>query len=360
MTEAPPAPQAPSVHPARWGLAAALFAATFFTTTTLGAVWSLYSRLDVMVDPNVVAPWLSPTVVASVWSRPEWLRLGLSYSLPLLFILLCHELGHYLTSRRYRIATTPPFFLPLPLALGTFGAFIRIREPFPDKRKLFDVAVAGPIAGFVALLPVLVYGIRHSPPVAIATVPAGEAIMPGNNLALWATTRLVHGVLPDGVMLNLHPFVLAAWVGLLATSINLLPVGQLDGGHVLYALAGERHRQIARAAWLVIALGAFFSLGWLVWAFIVLLIGIGHPPVLDTTVGLDRKRKVLAAIALLILVVSFMPAPERRVVVGAPATERPLQRAALGVGAAPPPAAAAGGRSSTNVTGPSLTNSTSM
>jgi Zn-dependent protease len=358
VSEAPPALLVSTSPPARWGLAAALFAATFFTTTTLGAVWSLYARVDVMVD---LAPLLSPRVVAAVWSRPEWLRLGLSYSLPLLFILLCHELGHYLTSRRYRISTTPPFFLPLPLALGTFGAFIRIREPFPDKRKLFDVAVAGPLAGFVALVPFLVYGIRHSAPVPVVAIAGGELFVPGQNLALWLTSRLVHGELPAGMMLNLHPFVLAAWVGLLATSINLLPVGQLDGGHILYALAGERHRRIARVVWLVVAAGAVFSIGWLVWALIVLIIGIGHPPVLDPAQGLDRKRKALAAVALLILVASFMPSPQRSVSLGpATAPSRPLQRAGLAIGVAAPPSAAPGGTSSTNVTGPSLTSSTSM
>jgi membrane-associated protease RseP (regulator of RpoE activity) len=300
----------------RWALAVALFVATFFTATTLGAVWTLYSRLDVMVDPREIALWLSPTVVASVWSRPEWLLLGLAYSLPMLLIFLCHELGHYLTCRRYGIASTPPFFLPFPFALGLLGAFIRIRSPFPDKRRLFDVAVAGPIAGFVALLPFLAYGIWRSPPVALASVPAGEAVMPGPNLAIWAMTRLVHGPLPEGTMLNLHPFVLAGWVGLLATSINLLPVGQLDGGHILYALVGERHRRIANVLWVVVALGGFFSIGWLVWAFVIRVIGIGHPPVVDHRLGLDTKRKVLATVALLILLVSFMPSPDRRVVVG--------------------------------------------
>jgi len=314
-TGAPPPSEPPSAPPpTRWGLAAALFVATFFTSTTLGAVWTLYSRLDVMVDESI-APWLSPTVVRSVWSRPEWLQLGLQYSLPLLFILLCHELGHYLTCRRYRIASTPPYFIPVPIALGTLGAFIRIRSQFPDKRRLFDVAVAGPIAGFVALLPFLVYGLAHSPPVRTSSVPI---FLPGNSIAIAGISRWLHGELPPGTFLYLHPFVLAAWVGLLATSINLLPVGQLDGGHILYALAGGRHRAIATVAWGAIALGAFFSLGWLLWAAIVLLIGLGHPPVTDPTIGLDGKRKVVAGLALLILVVSFMPSPERRLVVGPP------------------------------------------
>jgi membrane-associated protease RseP (regulator of RpoE activity) len=297
-----------------------LFVATFFTATTLGAWWVLYSRLDIMISPDQIGPWLSPTVVRNVWSRPEWLRLGLSYSLPLLFILLCHELGHYLTCRRYGVAATPPFFIPFPLALGSLGAFIRIRSLVPDKRKLFDIAVAGPIAGFVALLPFLVLGVVRSPPVVVASAPTGEAFVPGASLAIWGVNRLVHGALPPGTMLNLHPFVLAAWVGLLATSINLLPVGQLDGGHILYALVGERHRQIANVAWVIVALGGFFSLGWLVWALIIRVIGVGHPPVSDSTIRLDGKRKVLAVVAILILVACFMPSPERRVLVGPPPT----------------------------------------
>jgi len=337
--------------PRQWVIAAGLFVATFFTTTTLGAVWSLWARLDVTVD---VVPFLLPSVVAQVWSRPEWLRLGLSFSLPLLFILLCHELGHYLTCRRYRISSTPPFFLPLPIMLGSLGAFIRIRDPFPDRRQLFDVAVAGPIAGFVALLPFLIYGVAHSPPLPLASSPPGAVLVPGPNLALWLASRCLHGALPNGTMLNLHPFVLASWVGLLATSINLLPVSQLDGGHILYALAGEQHRRVARVVWVFLALGGFFSLGWVLWALIVLLIGLGHPPVVDPNVLLDRKRKALAVVAFVIFVLSFLPSPATELRVGPARQLRPAQRAAAGAPAPP------GGSSSTNVTGPSLTSSTSM
>jgi membrane-associated protease RseP (regulator of RpoE activity) len=301
----------------RWALSLALLVTTFLTTTTLGAVWSVYSRLDVMVDPTRIATWLSPTVVVAVWSQREWLGLGLRFSLPLLFILLSHELGHYLTCRRYRVSATLPYFVPAPIALGTLGAFIRIRSVVPDKRKLFDIAIAGPIAGFVALLPVLVYGIAKSPAVAATTGPSGIAQLPGHSLTMLAVTRLVHGELPAGVILNLHPCVLAAWVGLLATSLNLLPVGQLDGGHILYALVGgRRHRQIAFVAWMVVVLGGYYFLGWLLWAAAILVIGLGHPPTRDDRERLDRPRQTLALLAVLILLLSVMPVPIRAVPVG--------------------------------------------
>jgi len=318
-----PRPVRPEMPPPRqrWGLAAALLVATFLTTTIVGAVWVAMARLDVSITDERITPWLSPTVVHAVLHTPGWLRLGLEYSLPLLFILLCHELGHYLMCRRYRTASTVPYFIPLPAALGTLGAFIRLRSLLPDRRKLFDMAVAGPLAGFVALLPFLVYGIARSPVVPITASPPGIVVVPGPNLLIWLLTRALHGPVPAGAMLNLHPFVIAAWVGLLATAINLLPVGQLDGGHILYALVGDRHRRIAQGIWLLIALGAFFYIGWLVWALLIRIIGVGHPPVLDPAPRLDGKRKALAAAALLVLVLSFTPAPQREVLVGPSAAQ---------------------------------------
>jgi membrane-associated protease RseP (regulator of RpoE activity) len=237
--------------------------------------------------------------------------------------------------RRYRAPCTLPYFIPVPAALGTLGAFIRLRSMLPNRPKLFDMAVAGPLAGFAALLPFLVYGIALSPVIRIDSGPPGGVIIPGANLGIWLVTRLVHGPLAPGTMLNLHPFVIAAWVGLLATSINLLPVGQLDGGHILYALVGERHRQIALVIWALISLGAFFYIGWLVWAVLLLVIGVGHPPVADLQPRLDAKRKALAALALLVLVFSFTPNPQRAVLVG---SSRPTQKVSLPAHGSAPPA----------------------
>jgi membrane-associated protease RseP (regulator of RpoE activity) len=206
------------------------------------------------------------------------------------------------------------------MALGTLGAFIRIRDVVPDRRKLFDIAVAGPIAGFVALLPFLVYGVAHSPPVPIASGPAGFVTLPGHNLTLMAVTRLVHGPLPADTLLNLHPFVLAAWVGLLATALNLFPVGQLDGVHILYAVTGRRsHYRVARIVWWLVALAGLLFPGWLVWALVIrLVLGLRHPPLADEATAIGGGRRLLALVALLLLVLSLMPVPNRDVRVGAP------------------------------------------
>ena len=302
--------------PRQWLLAAGLFVAVFFTATTMGVDWVLAARTDV-VSPIPQNPYLgavlSPRVVRMVWSDPKLLRVGLAFSLPVMLILLCHELGHYLYCRRYRIDATPPFFLPAPFAIGTFGAFIRIRAPIPDRRQLFDVGIAGPIAGFVVLVPFLVYGVAHSLPTAVALAAPGQPAMtlqlPGPSLLALLVTRLAHGALAPGVVLNPHPFVLAAWVGLLATSLNLLPLSQLDGGHILYAVLGRRQWKLATPLWLLLVATGFLFPGWLVWALIVRVIGLRHPPVADESAPLGRGRIALAVVALAMLVLCFMPVP---------------------------------------------------
>lgn len=307
----PPAerPVPPPAKP-RWGLALLLFGLTFLTTTTLGAVWFLLTRTDVTTE---LFPLLTPRTVAAVWTDRDLLAIGLSFSLPALGILLAHEMGHYLACRRYRIPCTPPFFLPIPINFGTFGAFIRIKAPIRSKRELFDVGIAGPIAGFVALIPFLLYGVARSEVAPLDTAPpalaTGFLLMPGRCLALELATRLFHGPLPAGTTLDFHPFALAAWLGLLATAINLLPLGQLDGGHVLYAVAGRLQRRLALPLWLLLGLVGFYWIGWLVWCALVFLMGLRHPPVRDEATPLDRRRRALALLALLMLALSFMPVP---------------------------------------------------
>jgi membrane-associated protease RseP (regulator of RpoE activity) len=304
---AAPTPPAPPPRP-RWGLAGLLFLATFFSTTTLGAGWYLFTRTDVQSD---LLPLLTPGTVARVWRDPALLRLGLAFSLPTLFILLAHELGHYIACRRYKLAATLPYFLPSPVGVGTLGAFIRILAPVRGKRELFDVGAAGPFAGFAALLPFLVYGVAHSRVAAIRPDPASALVLlvPGKSLALHLATLAFHGPLPANAVLDLHPFALAAWFGLLATSLNLLPLGQLDGGHILYAAIGRKQRRLALP--LLAALGAagLLWLGWLVWFALVLGMGIFHPPVRDEATPLDRRRLLLALLALALAVLCFMPVP---------------------------------------------------
>jgi len=308
----------PRGHRPRWVRAGLLLLLTFFTTTTLGAVWVLWSRVEVTTE---LQPWLGWETIRGVWGDPATLLPGLQFSLAALFILFCHEMGHYLACRWYNLPATLPYFLPAPLAIGTFGAFIRIRAPIRTKSQLFDVGVAGPLAGFVALIPFLVVGVARSRliPVEILPLdqgPGGLLFLPGRSLAAELTTRLLHGPVPEGMVLEPHPFALAAWFGLFATSLNLLPLGQLDGGHILYAATGALQRRLAFPLWLGLALMATIWPGWILWCGIVLVMGLPHPPVRDEMVSLDRRRLLLAWLALVVFALSFMPVPLLQVGVG--------------------------------------------
>lgn len=306
-------------------LAIVLFAATLVTTTTFGAGFVLSTRTDVITDLVPAIGWivmgeltkflsLTAYVFTSVWSDRQLLMTGLAFSLPTLAILLSHELGHYLACRKHRLPSTYPYFIPAPLLIGTFGAFIRIRAPIRTRRELLDVGAAGPIAGFVVLLPILLYGIAYSEPAPIIEVdgelPGGLLLLkPGTSLLLAGVTYLFHGSLPPGTVLNLHPFALAAWVGTFVTALNLIPVGQLDGGHIFYAAFG---RLQGRWSWWilgVLALMGFLWQGWWLWGVVLALIGPRHPPVLYARQALDRKRRAVALLSLVILVLTFMPVP---------------------------------------------------
>jgi membrane-associated protease RseP (regulator of RpoE activity) len=299
-----------------YGRAFVLFALTFLCATTLGPVMYQISRTDMartLVDKDY-STLLTPSVVAGVWGNPALLRIGLAFSIPALLILFCHEMGHFIACRIYRIPCTPPFFLPSPFNFGTFGAFIRIKAPIQSKRQLFDVGIAGPIAGFVALIPCLSYGIAQSQ-VSRAIPPDGSLLLLGRSLAIELAVRLFHGPLPPGTTLNLHPVALAAWLGLFATALNLLPLGQLDGGHILYAATGAFQRRLALPFWLALALLGYLWPGWLLWCVIVLVIGLRHPPVYDEATPLDPKRRALAWVALALFALSFMPVPIQYVTV---------------------------------------------
>ncbi len=321
LVPGPEGVHAPARSKPRWLRAALLFVLTFFTTTTLGAQWAWWVRTDVLIDLGELGvPLLSPAAIGRVWSNPELLSAGLQFSLATLLILLAHELGHYLACRYYRIDCTLPYFLPAPIVFGTFGAFIRLRSPLRNKRELFDVGIAGPIAGFVVLLPFLVYGLAHSPPAAAPLASAASDLvapltLPGGNLGFAILGLLLHGPLAADQVLNLHPFALAAWFGMLATALNLLPLSQLDGGHILYAVVGARQRRLALPLWLVMAMFSLYWPSWLLWAAITLFLGLAHPPVGDEREPLDGKRKALAAGALVILALCFSPRPlEERLV----------------------------------------------
>ena len=306
-----PAPRFPWLH--RYGRALLCFALTFLSTTTLGPAMYVASRTDLRA---AFGPYLTFGLITAVWGHLPMLRIGLAFSIPALTILLCHEMGHYVACRIYGIPCTPPYFLPVPINFGTFGAFIRIKAPIHGKRQLFDVGIAGPLAGFVALVPFLLYGIAKSQPAPLAATGGEGILYLGHCLAIELATWAFHGRLAPGMVLNLHPVAMAAWLGLFATSLNLLPLGQLDGGHILYAALGRLQRRAALPLWLGLALLGFYWPGWLLWCVVVLVIGLFHPPVSDESLPLDGKRRALAVVALLLFVLCFIPVPIQELAAG--------------------------------------------
>ena len=245
-------------------------------------------------------------------SGTQLLLRGAWYSGTILAILGCHELGHYFACRYYDVDASLPFFLPAPFALtGTLGAFIRIREPIPSKRMLFDIGIAGPIAGFLVALPALFIGLWMSRvtifPTDIDGFELGEPLL--FKLGAW----MIFGPIQDGYTVNLHPIAFGAWFGLLATALNLFPIGQFDGGHISYAVLGRRSSQVTLAMIACAALLTYFSLSWLVWTAIavVMLVVFGrhHPRTFDEDVPLDAGRQRLALFAVLMFLVCFTPAP---------------------------------------------------
>jgi membrane-associated protease RseP (regulator of RpoE activity) len=239
---------------------------------------------------------------------------GLWYSVTILAILGCHELGHYLACRYYDVDASLPFFLPVPppMLTGTLGAFIRIREPIPSKRMLFDIGVAGPIAGFLVAVPALFIGLSMSHVVRMPTDTTNVFEL-GEPLLFQLASWLVWGRQAEGLTLNMHPVAFAAWFGLLATALNLFPIGQLDGGHIAYAVLGRRSTYVTFAMIAVAVVLTYLSTSWLVWTFlmIVMLVMFGprHPRVGDEHVPLDRARLVLALAALAMFILCFTPAP---------------------------------------------------
>jgi len=257
----------------------------------------------------------------SGWSRERLLHAlpsGLWFSLPLIAILLCHELGHYLTARHYQLSVSPPFFipgLPAPFGIGTFGAFIRLRTIVNDRRQLVDVGAAGPIAGFVVALPVLWIGMAHSHPIAPVNGATGLDTPFGMFGESLITLLLRHFIWRGESTIALHPVAIAGWFGMFVTMLNLLPMAQLDGGHILYSAFPGWHRRVARLFWVVTIGLAWLSMTWLVWGVLVLLLSRGrldHPPVLDAYRPLPRSRVWMLLISVILFVLTFVPIPIRR------------------------------------------------
>ena len=239
--------------------------------------------------------------------NPEEVSRGIPFSFTLMGILLAHELGHYLVARKHGLDVTLPYFIPAPSLIGTFGAFIKMRSPVRDRRMLLDVGAAGPLVGVAVAIPFLIVGFRLSE-VKLIEGQAGMSL--GSSLLLSLLSWLVVGPIPEGYDIVIHPVGFAGWIGLLVTSLNLLPIGQLDGGHVAYALLGERQNKISRYVFLaILALGIFGWQGWLIWTLLLFIMGFRHPAPVEWWVPLDRKRQVIGWVAVAVFVLTFIPIP---------------------------------------------------
>jgi membrane-associated protease RseP (regulator of RpoE activity) len=308
---APETEQVVCVAPARprYWLHVLLLAATLFTTLVVGARIQLnFMRgLPPLSLEDGIFPMMQVLRSGQIW-------LGVPFSLTLMLILFAHEMGHYLYCVRYGVRATLPFFIPFPTLIGTLGAFIRIRSPLRSRSVLFDVAIAGPIAGFVVAFCTLVLSLGLSHP-----ATAGSAI-PDIQLGYPLVFHLVRKLLVltghagsiRSIPLSrvyLHPVAIAAWVGMFATSLNLLPGGQLDGGHIIYSISPRAHKKISRGTILVlIPLALFFWTGWLIWAVLLRLSGMRHPAVMEWQ-DIGNTRRWLAAFAVTMLVLTFSYAP---------------------------------------------------
>lgn len=308
-----------------------LLALTFCTVTLAGTMFP-FGRFDTFPesDPQTFAQFLDfvfsmPVryitliggAVTNVIANPAELAYGLSFSVSLLFILICHEMGHYIACRIYRVDATLPFFIPTPPMVGpagTFGAFIKILSPMPSRRAVFDIGVAGPIAGFIALIPVALIGVATMQTVSPEVLGNSQGTLVFTDPLLMRIIAMLFGIdLKFGIG---NAFYFAAWVGLLVTALNLIPSGQLDGGHAIYAVLGEKvHYWTGRVAFIVMAtlsiVGFYFfnsPSGFLIAVILAVMMRIRHPRPWDQT-PLDAKRKVIALLTLIIFVLCFVPFP---------------------------------------------------
>ena len=274
-----------------------LLIATIITTIITGSILNM-EHYDIQTVENIL----------DIFSINNLFSGTVFFSLPLMSILFVHEMGHYFISKKHNIKTSLPFFIPIPpiipgFNIGTFGALISSSDPMPNKKALFDVGISGPLAGFIIAIPVTAIGIATSKIVPISDLFSGEVVL-GSSFLFIILSNMIHTI-PEGFALNMNSTAFAGWVGLLITSINLLPAGQLDGGHIFRAFLGEKQKY---AGWIAVFIMIFT--GWAFFAIIIVLImGMMHPPPLNDDTELDMRRKLLFFIALAILILCFIPFP---------------------------------------------------
>ena len=263
-----------------------LFVLTFFSTLTVGA---MHEGIDLVSEPIKIYK-------------------GWPFSIALLLILLFHEFSHYVASKKHRIEASLPYFIPAPTLFGTFGAVIKMKSPITTKNALIDIGASGPIAGFIVSVIATIIGLSFS-----RIMPVHDAvnvISLGDSLLFKGLARAILGAVPDNQDIYLHPVALAGWIGFFVTSLNLIPVGQLDGGHILYALLGDKHEVISKLlVGLMFIMGFLLWDGWIIWGVLLIIIGFRHPPIVYSEMPLDPKRKIIGWISLAIFILTFTPVP---------------------------------------------------
>ena len=264
-----------------------LFILTIFTTLLAGAIM------------EGVNPLQNPLGIINGWP----------FSITLMLILGFHEFGHYYYARKHNVNATLPYFIPAPTFIGTFGAFIKIKSPIYRKDALLQIGAAGPIAGFIVAVPALIIGLSLSQVVDINSAEIGITL--GDSILMKFLIAVIFPSLGNAQDIMLHPIAFAGWIGLLVTMLNLLPIGQLDGGHIAYAMLGRKHDKVAKFALLALIPMGLLSLNWLVWAILILVLmrTTKHPPVNDVDVPLSEKNKRIGYICLAIFVLCFIPIP---------------------------------------------------
>jgi membrane-associated protease RseP (regulator of RpoE activity) len=263
-----------------------LFIITFFTTVLAGALQS----------------------GVNVFEEPEKSLKGLPFAFTLMSILLAHELSHYIASRKHNVEATLPYFIPAPTLIGTFGAFIKMKSPVTTRKALLDIGISGPLAGFIVSVIVSVIGLSLSRVVPVQETK--DALSLGDSLLFATLSQLILDYQPGSEDVLLHPVAFAGWIGFFVTSLNLLPIGQLDGGHIAYALFGERHAYLSKVLIPVLfLLGIFLWEGWALWAIVLLLLGLRHPPIFYSEIPLDGTRRFLGWLGFFIFIITFIPEP---------------------------------------------------
>ncbi len=263
-----------------------LFLTTIFTTLFAGA---LQQGIDLFKEP------------IRFWE-------GYPFSLSIMTILLGHEMGHYYASKIHKTKATLPYFIPAPSIIGTFGAFIKMKSPILTRKALIDIGATGPLVGFVLSIIASIIGLKMSK--VIPTTGQEEFFTLGDSILFFLLIKLTIGDVPAGYDVLLHSVAFAGWIGLFVTSMNLIPIGQLDGGHISYALFGRWHFYISRICLLIIAVtGILYWYGWLVWGLLLLFLGIDHPPILIWESSLSKSRKIIGILSFIIFILTFTPMP---------------------------------------------------